>query len=250
MAFPSVVARAAQVSSTSNAVSWSIGGAGPNGAVGDLLIVVVSADGNPTLSAASNAPFGANWTKLGQASNGSAVTGAVFRKFADTTTWGTNADLLNLSSSASEQYSAVVLRLSGANLQIEGTSANGSSTNSDPPGEALAGGTAKDVLWIATRSGDSTAVASAAPASYAQLQTRAGGGSGGASTNTAERLLNAGSENPAAFTSANEQWVSWTLAVYEAAATPLYRGAAGKAAVYKGTRSDAQLYKGAGQLWP
>jgi hypothetical protein len=250
VAFPSVVARATHVSATTNSITYSTASATLNGSVGDLLIAVISADGNPTLTAASNAPFGADWTKLGQASNGTIATGAVFWKFANTATWGTNADLLNISASASEQFSAVLLRLSGTNLALAGASANGSSTNSDPPNLALPGGAAKDALWIATRSGDSTVVATAAPASFANLQSRAAGGTGGASTNTAERLLNASALDPGTFTSASEQWVSWTLAVHEGSAVPLYRGAAGKAATYKGIRSDAALYKGAGQLWP
>ena len=249
MAFPSVIARATLSGPASNATTFDTSAATLSGAIGNLLVAVISADGNPTLTA-QVPPLGAAWTKLGQASNSTIVTGAVFWKIAETADWGTNGDSLTITSSASEQFSGVFLRLSGTSLQIEGTSANGSSTNSDPPGEALAGGAAKDVLWIATRSGDSTVVATAAPASFANLQSRAASGTGGASTNTAERALNAATLDPGAFTSASEQWVSWTLAVFGGAANPLYRGSAGKAATYKGVRADAQLYKGAGQLWP
>lgn len=249
MAFPSIVGRATHVSATANAVSYDTSSAVLPGAPGDLLVAIVSSDGNPTLIA-QLPPVGTAWSKLGQASNGSIVTGAVYWKVAESVTWGSAADRLIVSSSASEQFSSILLRIAGATLAIEGTSANGSSTNSNPSAVTLAGAVARDVLWIATRSGDSTVVATTAPAGYANLQSRASGGTAGASTNTAERLLNAASEDPAAFTSASEQWVSWTLAIYEAALVPLYIGAGGKALAYLGARSDPQLYKGPGQLWP
>ncbi|PZM90183.1 MAG: hypothetical protein DIU79_14460, partial [Actinobacteria bacterium] len=60
---------------------------------GDLLIVVFSVDGNPTVTAP------ADWYKLGQASNGTAVTGAVFWKFAE------GGDTLTLTTSSAEQSS-------------------------------------------------------------------------------------------------------------------------------------------------
>lgn len=255
MAFPSVVARATHVSATSNSTLYAPAPSLP-GTAGDLLVAIVSSDGNPTLSAQPT--DGNDWTKLGQASNGTAVTGAVFFKIAEQANFGTPFfDDLAISSSGSEQFSSIFLRIAGSNLQIDGAHANGSSTNSNPPNLSsatdllgLIDGSARDYLWIAARSGDSTVVATAAPASFSQLQTRAAAGTGGASTNTAERALNAAAQDPGTFTSASEQWVSWTLAVWAGAVTPVYRGAAGKAAVYKGIRSDAQLYRGAGQLWP
>jgi hypothetical protein len=193
----------------------------------------------------TNAPLGADWTKLGQSSNGTSTTGAIFYKAAGTATWGTPADALTISSTSSEQFSGAFLRLSGSNLQLEGANSNGSSSNSDPPNLALADGLAHDALWITTRSGDSTVVASAAPSGYANLQTRTAGGSTGASTNTAERSLNASAEDPGSFTSSFEQWVCWTLAVYEGAQNNVYIGNSGWSAHYKGVRSDAALYKGA-----
>jgi hypothetical protein len=241
MTFPSVVARATLVSSTSNSTSWNTSSATLGGSAGDLLLAIISADSNPTLTAVSNAPFGADWTKLGQASSGSTVTGAVFYKVAGTATWGSPADALTISSSSAEQYSGVFLRLSGSNLQLQGAASDGSSGNSDPPDLALTDGLAHDALWIASRSGDSTAVASAAPSGYANLQTRPAGGSTGASTNTAERNLNASAEDPGNFTSTFEQWACWTLAIYEGSPGYVYVGNSEWAASYKGVRSDAAL---------
>lgn len=196
MTFPVVTWRATGRTTASNTTSHAI--TLPTGIVaGELLLVVFSTDGNPTVTAP------ADWQKLGQASNGTTVTGAVFYKTA------AGSDTLTITTSASEQSSHVSFRFAPGNYVL-GANANGSSTNSNPPTLAL---TATDVLWIATRSGDSTVVATVAPTNYANLQTIAAAGTGGASTNTAERSLNAASEDPGTFTSATEQWVSWTIAV-------------------------------------
>jgi len=144
----------------------------------------------------------------------------------------------------------VFLRLSGSNLQLQGADSSGSSGNSDPPILAIADGLAHDALWITSRSGDSTIVASAAPSGYANLQSRSAGGTTGASTNTAERNLNASAEDPGNFTSNFEQWVCWTLAIYEGGPGSVYLGNSGWPASYKGVRSDTALYKGAKVLHP
>jgi hypothetical protein len=199
MSFPFVSARQTSVSSTTNATSFT-----PTlstHATAELLVVVVSADGNPTLSTTSS-----GWTKLGQDSNSTVVTGAVFWKVA-----ASASESLIVDSTATEQYSAISLTIRGG-AGVTGSVINGSSTNSDPPNHAATNGT-EDYLWIATRSGDSTTVATGAPTNYSNLQTIAGGGTNGVSTNTAERSLTASSENPGTFTSATEQWVSWTLAI-------------------------------------
>lgn len=183
--------------STSDTTSHSI--SMPSGInVGDLLVVVFSVDGNPTCSVGSG-----NWNKLGQASNSTVVTGAVFWKIAE------GSDTCTVTTSASEQSTHVSLRISGAKF-LFGTSANGSSTNSNPPNfDAYI---SKEYLWLATRSGDSTVVATAAPTNFSNLQTQTASGTSGASTNTAERITTASSQNPGTFTSNTEQWVSWTLA--------------------------------------
>lgn len=204
MAFPTVQTRAANRTTTTNTTSHAI--TLPTGiTAGDVLVVVFSTDGSPTVSV-NTGVSGTNWNTIGQASNGTIVTGAVFWKIAE------GSDALTLTTSASEQSSHVSLRISGANV-VSGTSANGSSTNSNPPLHTPSAGT-QDYLWIATRSGDSTVVATVAPTSFTNLQTQAAAGTGGASTNTAEYAFNASSLDPGTFTSASEQWVSWTLAVH------------------------------------
>lgn len=202
MAFPEVGSRSTGATTAVDTTSHTI--TLPSGIqVGDLLLVVFSVDGNPTVTV-NTGSSGSNWKKIGQASNSTVVTGAVFWKHAE------GSDALVLTSSASEQSSHVCLRVVNAGPPTA-TSANGSSTNSDPASEnALV---ADDYLWVATRSGDSTVVATAAPTNYSQLQTQAAAGTGGASTNTAERTVNGSSENPGTFTSNTEQWVTWTVSV-------------------------------------
>lgn len=194
---PVVTGRASGVNgtdSTSHSVTLPTGVA-----TGELLVVVFSSDGAPTCSTAST-----GWMKVGQASDGtSAVTGAVFQKFA------TGSNSLSITTSASEQSSHVSFRISSGGVLVA-TSATGSSTNSNPP--ALTD-IPDDHLWIATRSGDAAVQATVAPSGYGNLTTQTGGASG-ASTATAERTVSASTtEDPGTFTSSTEQWVSWTIGI-------------------------------------
>ena len=202
MAAPTVLARQASVSSTSDSTSFTPTLA--TATLGKLLLAVISADGSPTLSTSST-----GWRKMGQASNGANVTQSVFIKDK-----ATGSDALVISSTASEQYSAEVFCIDAGNipgLSIE--FANGNSTNSNPPSVTIS--PTQDVLWIATRSGDAQVVATVAPSGYGNLTSQAGGGANGASTNTAELSVNADvTEDPGTFTSATEQWVSATIAVW------------------------------------
>lgn len=173
----------------------------PAGEEDDLLVVVFSVDGNPTVTVGS----GTGWTQLGQQSNSTTVTGAIYYKMADGT------DALTLSTSANEQSTHITYRIRGA-TGISGEAANAIGSNSNPPSH-----TASDAsfLWIATRSGDDTDVASSPPSGYSGMITRAASGGNGASTNTAINILGtaATTVDPGTFASPNEQWVSWTLAI-------------------------------------
>lgn len=203
MAFPVVAARNSGRTTATNTTSHAI--TLPSGiSAGDLLVVVFACDGNPTISVDTGVS-GSNWNALTQGANGSIVSSNVFWKIAE------GGDALTLTTSASEQSSHVSLRITGG-YSVTGTSANGSSTNSNPPNHAGHDGT-QDYLWIATRAGDSTVLATVAPTNFANLQSLAAAGTGGASVNTAERSINSASQDPGTFTSASEQWVSYTLAV-------------------------------------
>lgn len=199
MAFPVVAARITGRTTNTNTTTHAI--TLPTGVVaGNLLVVVFSTDGNPTVTAQQ-----AGWTKLNQASSTTVVTGAIFWKIA------TGSDALTLVTSVVEASSHASFRITGGGTPTA-TSANGTTANSDPPPHTPPAGS-RDYLWIATRSADSTNVATVAPASYANLQTQAATGTGGASTNTAERSLTTATENPGTFTSTAIGWVAWTISV-------------------------------------
>lgn len=176
----------------------------PPGDEGDMLVAVFSVDGDPTVTTASS-----GWTKLGQASNGSQVTGAIFWKFASGTTPA--SDALSLSTTNNQRSSHITYRIRGA-TGISGTAANGSSNNSNPPNHVAS---ESAFLWIATRAGDNTTTASAAPSGYSGLLTVGAGNSNGASTNSAITLLGIASntQDPGTFNSNSEQWVSYTISI-------------------------------------
>jgi hypothetical protein len=226
MAFVTIVRRATAVSSTTNSTSWSgmtwTWTTNTAIASGDrvLWIAVVSSDGVPTLS--ENGGLG--WSKQGQTSDGaSAVTGAIFTLETTGAYAASAVPAFALSSSASEQYSATLYAIkadtgNALNLLLS-TAASGSSTNSDPPAVTNSSGSSIDACVIATRHGDSTVQATGAPGAFVNLLTATAGGTNGASTasaeNNANTFANGGAINPAPFTSATEQWVSYTLAVYQ-----------------------------------
>jgi hypothetical protein len=200
MAFPTVTLRStgseSQVDRTAHPVTI------PDGVAGELIVVVFSCDGAVDCTAS------VGWSRAGQRSNGTAVTGAVFTKLSASPT----ADVLTVTTSTMQQASWVVLRVQDA-AQVELASSDGSGTNSDPPLLTSPAGSIEH-LWIAARCGDARVVATAAPNNFLNLTTATAQGSGGASTNTAEALAWGPSTDPSAFTSASEQWVCFTLALY------------------------------------
>ena len=204
MAFPVVEDREFG-STTVNATTHSI--TFPAGIVaGELLLAFVSIDGTQT-----TADNEGRWTKIaGQQKNGSIVTGAVFAKIAEAS--GSADDLTVIS--ANEQASWVTFRISGHGGLPTASMANGSSTNSNPPSHTPPYG-AQDYLWIVSRHGDGATGVTAGnqPANYSNLTGVTHANAGGASTHTAERELNASSTDPGTFTSALEQWATFTVAV-------------------------------------
>ncbi|HXC74427.1 MAG TPA: hypothetical protein VN640_07085, partial [Sphingomicrobium sp.] len=261
MAFPTPVRRRTHVGGTSNNTAYSAntGTATLNTAIaaGERVkwVMVVAHDG--TLA---SDPTEAAWVLEGRASEaGGAVSISIWTK-ETTTAFGASAfPSFSMTNPASEQYSSVMLAYkvaAGASVGfLISSSAQGSSTNSDPPSLSNGSGAAQDVIVIATRAGDSTTVATVAPTNYTDLQTATGGGTNGASANTAERQINiasGGSENPGTFTSATEQWASFTVGVYEIAAGGTLSGSGtGAASIAGGSISEqAPTLAGVGAMSP
>ncbi len=167
--------------------------------VGDLIVVMVSCDGGTLINEEPG------WNRSYVAYNTTLVSSAVFWHFATTT-----SPALIFDTAASEECSHIGYRLTGAGVP-QMIASDGSSTNSNPPN--LNAVSSRPYLWITTRSGDSTVVATVAPTNYLNLISRAANTTGGASSNAAHRYLAATSTDPGTFTSAAEQWVSWTIAV-------------------------------------
>lgn len=205
MAFPTVVARQTG-STTTNAGTHSV--TFPAGVTaGELLLAFVASDGGPIIDSSSGL-----WNKIaGQHRNSTNVAGAVLAKIAD------GSDTLTVrtrvgDASSSEMISWVTMRISGHGGMPAGIGANGSSTNSDPPAITPPWGT-QDYLFIAARMGDAQVPATAAPTNYSTLTGVTHSSVNGACVHTAERSLNASTENPGTFTSATEQWAALTIAV-------------------------------------
>lgn len=225
MAFPTVVATQASQNGTTNTTTFNatLGTLQASALAGDMVFVFISADGNPTLTLST--PTGDTvWDRTG-VFVGPISSTTICSGYVAYCTIESDGVLENLrmASSVSEQYSYIAyLVRPPAGSTIGTNSANwgssvGSSTNSNP-GILGPVGTAGDYLVIASRHGDSTVVATAAPSGYTNLLTQAAGGTAGASTNTAikTRTMAAGdSEDPAVFTSASEQWACWTVGIFE-----------------------------------
>jgi len=206
MAAPAVLGRASGASAAADAIQHTITLPASIGA-GERLVVAFSVDGDPFCEV-DTGYSGDGWEKVSQSSYSTVVTGALFTKIA------AGGDALRINTDQPQQSSHVSLRIGAANA-TKATSANGSSTNSAPPALTLGlGSPTTQTLWVTTRSGDSTVAATAAPAGYANLQSQAAAGVNGASTNTAEKTATADSDTPGTFTSNVEQWVSFTLGVF------------------------------------
>ncbi len=200
--FPKVEARSSGNNAT-NTTSHTI--TMPSGiTVGELLLIVFSTDGIPTVSIGSG-----GWTKLSQTPDSTNVTTqAIFYKIA------AGSDTATVTTSASEQSSHIVFRISSAGNPT-GTGVGGNSTNSNPASHnPLA---QERYLWISTRGGDASAgvgvVPTLSPANFANLTTVNAGSTSGATTATSERMGYLTILDPGTFTSATEQWVSYNIAI-------------------------------------
>lgn len=172
--------------------------------INDIIIVCVAFDGAPTITI-NTGISGSNWNRLGQVSQGTAVTHDVFWKV------GEASNLLTLTTSSSEQHTYISYRITGG-LSVSGSSSVGTTANSDPANHAPSGGL-DDYLWLVTRAGDAQVVASVEPSGYGNMLTQTASAAAGASTNTAYKTLQASSDNPGAWTVAAEDWVCYTISV-------------------------------------
>lgn len=196
MAFPSVVASTAFNNNTANS-SWT-----PlnNSAcqTGELLLFMSTRNDSFSFTASGD------WTQVRIQAQGSVLVHQIFYTVATADTIS-----LTLTSSSSSTCSGVFVRVAGADgSQPFSSSTSALSAVPDPPN--LNAVTAKDYLWIATRSQVSTANPTAGPANYSGLTNSAGSS---VRTSIAWRQLNAASENPGTFAVASSRYAAATLAI-------------------------------------
>lgn len=210
MAFPTVAGKGAQYNTAgTNAISHAV--EYPAGiSSGDLLVLFVHVDGSGSII------WPAGFTELYQtaASGNSHRSGAAYR-IANGMESG-DATVVT----ASEQATARIWRITdwhGTTPPEVGTAATGSSANPDPPSLTPSWGAA-DTLWIATCGVNGGPGSTSYPSGYNDNQeTAQTGGSGAAGGAQASRNLNATSEDPGTFTTANNGWTANVIAVRPAA---------------------------------
>lgn len=174
---------------------------------GDLLIVAFTCDGNPTITF----PAG-DWTQIDVASQGGQVRTDVQYRIAD----GGEGASISVTTSNFEKSAHQSYRITGDSGNApEGDHANSTSSFANPPSLTPTWG-AKENIWIALCGHDNgTVTDTGVPADYTSIRAEDRVNSTtGVSTQGAQRLLNATSENPASFPlSASEEWVAFTVAV-------------------------------------
>jgi hypothetical protein len=210
MTAPTVVARTSSEQAT-DASSFTVGLGGPS--AGELIIAIIAIDGVSNEKwAVETTASGKNWWTAAHVLDSFSVVGMVAIKIAD----GGDALVIRpgTDNGANQQASAITFRISGHGSYVAVSSATGSSTNGDPPNVAITGA-AQDCRFIAALCTDAQVVASAAPATYGTLTTKAATTSSGASVSVADKAANASSDNPATFTNTTEQWVAFTIAIPE-----------------------------------
>lgn len=124
---------------------------------------------------------------------------------------------------AVQKFAAIALEITGQDTGIApelSTVATGTSTTPDPTTCTPTGG-AKDYLWIWAGGweGEQTSPPASNPTNYTDPQGADSGTAAATATNvrvaTAERLLNAASEDPGSWTiSASDDWTAWTIAIH------------------------------------
>lgn len=170
---------------------------------GDLLIAVVSSNGsNPSTSVPG-------WTRFAHRNQSTDVSQSLFYRRA---TGDDSSQVTGLGGSNFANW--IVLQVVNGGIPTA-SQASGASSNANPPNHA--GGAGKS-LWIACGSWDvsDNITVSAPPTDYGSFLVNPEStpdATRDARTAVAERLLEASSENPGAFTSSGEQWVAGTISV-------------------------------------
>jgi len=196
----------------------------PAGAIGNLFVIIID---KGSTSATFNALAG--WTELLDEALANGL--AILYRVAD----GTEGATITLTSSAATRTASIAYEISGAEDPVVqapqiGTTATGTSLTPDPPAVTPTGG-AKDYLFItfvgmAGEEADDDTWGNTPPTNYTPTPPRqkscgtAGTNLGGLIV-SAERELNASTENPGTFSvDVSAAWRAQTIAIHPAPAPP------------------------------
>lgn len=208
MSFPQVAATNTSAE-TNNVTTHTVNL--PSGIVaGDLLILLIAADGSETLTL----PSGFNLLAL---TAWGGLTARLGYKIAD----GTEGSTTTFSTSAGERSAHQSYRINGwrADTPPEvsanaGTSASATFTALDPVNWDV-----EDTLWLAFAVSDADTTFSVDPTGYTNaIENDSGSGSTGVKVRSLRLELRAASETPSAMTNTSNPWETATVAVRPAAA--------------------------------
>ena len=188
----------------------------PSGIIsGDLILLFFAADGFPFVT------WPAGYTEILDFAPGLGPTLSVAYRQAD----GTEGANITVTTDNAERSAHIVYRISGQiNPSIQApevsTGASGTSTAPNPASLTPTGG-AKNYLWVASCGSDGIATVDGFPTNYINGLNVNGTVSTACSIGSAERDLNATSEDPGTFTlNISEGWVAATVAVHPALPGP------------------------------
>jgi hypothetical protein len=206
-------------------------------AVEDMIVLALAIDTNPTVTLA-DASAGAGWELTFVAVDATlAVTLAVLRYRVHTAGTVPNPTINISVSKAVSAHCVRVRPSSGKEIAfLAQTTAQGSSTNPDPPSLTNNTGASQDFYFLDFYGADAITASTAAPTNYGNHQSHTIASAGiGTTIGSADRTLtlaNAASENAGGFTKATEQWVATAFAFYERDITMRFNGGMKHAANY------------------
>lgn len=219
MAFPTTVARTNNVDSVAT-MSHTINIPDGSNVAGRLIVAVV---GINSTGANSTGTWPGGWVALVAHAEGSDSLELYYHETTGLEGYPATGASITVTTPANRQSAHATYLFSGQELVATqppqvGTSATGSSAAPNPPLLTPTGG-AKDYTWLAV-GGMRDTTFSAAPASYTNLQAPSSGAGGSATAvGAAERQLNAASEDPGTFTTANNRdWVANTIVIHPSSA--------------------------------
>jgi len=181
---------------------------------GETLLVFFSCDSVETVT------FPEGWTKIKEESYSTWITLAVAWRKAD----GEEGASITVTTGTDEESAHISYRISGATDPTSTppeVSAGANSYGDTPdPASLTAGGGSKEYLWIAVEGNDDDEPVTDYPTNYTNGETYASSEAFSAcSIGIARRNLETDTENPGAFTIADEEaWAACTVAVYPAIA--------------------------------